>query len=200
MIANIPRRYGKRAFAMLCALAAPAAAQLPDLGWRLTVIPSFEHPDLRLEIPGAKISAMAVARPSDYGQLEYATTKGALRYAKDLAEARAGEWIMNSNVEIRRQSNRVIDRVIISGEDPLLPSLATSRAFYERFEPMLGDGFYVVIPDRSTIVMYPRLAGRIPPEEIPGLLEVNARATYPVSREVFRATKHGLTGEGVLEY
>lgn len=200
MIASIPRRYGKRAFAMLCAIVAPAAAELPDIGWRMTVVPSFERPPLRLEIPGSKTAALTVARRSADGELEYATTKGALRFAKDLAEERAGQWLMDSAVEIRRQKNRVIDRIVISGDDPLLPSLATSRAFYERFEPMLGDGFYVVIPDRHTIVMYPRLAGRIPPDEIPGLLEVNGAATYPVSREVFRATKHGLSGEGMLEY
>lgn len=200
MIASRPRRYGKRAFLFFGVLAAHAAGQLPDPGWRLTVIPAFEHPGLRMEIPGSKTAALAVARHKAYGELEYATTKGAVRFARDLAEERAGQWIMESDVQIRRGKDRVIDRIIISGDDPLLPALATARAFYDHFEPMLGDGFYVLIPDRKTIVMYPRIAGRIPPEEVPGILEINSAATYPVSREVFRATKRGLVAEGVLEY
>jgi hypothetical protein len=63
----------------------------------------------------------------------------------------------------------------------------------------LGDGFYVVVPDRSTIALYPRLAGDgIPPRDAARFLQIHRLATYPVSREVFQATRLGLVADGVL--
>ena len=63
---------------------------------------------------------------------------------------------------------------------------------------MLGDGFHVIIPERGMIAMYPRLAGRIPENEAAALLEACRLATYPVSPEVFRATRTGLVADGIV--
>ena len=202
MTATRPRHNGKRAF--LCAL---VATTLPHLAWaadpaawRVTVVPSFEpRPAIYESIPRSKTTFLAVARSTDYGALEYATTRGAWRFARKLADTDGGRWLIEANVEIRRDAKRVIDRILITGDDPLLPALALCSAFYTRFEPLLGDGFHVVIPDRNTIAMYPRLAGRIPPEEAASLIEINRLSTYPVSREVFRANREGLVADGILE-
>jgi hypothetical protein len=196
MIATRPRRHGKRAFVLLLATTVMAAA---DPGWRLTVVPSFERPLLSENIPGAQTALLAVAREAGYGELEYATTRGAWRRAREIAAKEGGRWIMEADVEMRRDTNRVIDRILITGENPLLPSLAVTPAFFERFEPILGEGFHVIIPDRNTIALYPRLAGEIPPAEAGALIEIFRLATYPVSREVFRATRRGLEADGILE-
>lgn len=198
MTANRPAAYGKRAFVLLMG-ALCLTAHAGDAGWRLTVIPSFQtKPAIREEIPGSKTAILVVARPSGYGEFEYATTLGALRYAKDIAAAKGAQWITESGVNIRRDKDGVVDRVLITGSDPLLPSLAVAPALYDRFEPVLGDGFHVIIPDRNTIALYPRLAGRIPANEAAAWLEINRTATYPVSSEVFRATRLGLVADGEL--
>jgi hypothetical protein len=199
MTANRPRRYGKRAFlALLLALAAPGQAE--DPGWRLTVIPSFETvPSVNKPIPGSRTARLAVARHSGHGELEYATTQGALRYAQEMAAQHAQEWIDAADVGERRDADGILTRVLIKSDNPLLPALAVAPGLYNRYEPLLGDGFYVVIPDRNTIALYPRLASEgIPPRDAAGLLEMNRLATYPVSREVFRATRLGLVADGVL--
>jgi len=199
MTANRPRRYGKRAFlALLLALAAPGRAE--DPGWRLTVIPSFETvPPINKPIPGSRTARLAVARHSGHGELEYATTQGALRYAQEMAAQHAQEWIDAADVGERRDADGILTRVLIKSDNPLLPALAVAPGLYDRYEPLLGDGFYVVIPDRNTIALYPRLASEgIPPRDAAGLLEMNRLATYPVSREVFRATRLGLVADGVL--
>jgi len=199
MTANRPRRYGKRAFlALLLALAAPGRAE--DPGWRLTVIPSFETvPPVNKPIPGSRTARLAVARHSGHGELEYATTQGALRYAQEMAAQHAQEWIDAADVGERRDADGILTRVLIKSDNPLLPALAVAPGLYNRYEPLLGDGFYVVIPDRNTIALYPRLASEgIPPRDAAGLLEMNRLATYPVSREVFRATRLGLVADGVL--
>ena len=200
MTATRPRRYGKRAFLLLLGTAACAtAAEPPDPGWRLTMIPSYEQrPPLHEKIPGSRTAVLAVARPAGYGELEYATTRGALRFCRDLAAKHGSTWLDRANINVRRDKNRVIDRVLITGNDPLLPALVTTPAFYRRFEPLLGDGFHVIIPDRGTIALYPRLAGGIPPAEAATLIDINRLATYPVSTEVFRATGDGLIADGVL--
>ncbi|MFZ9933266.1 MAG: hypothetical protein ACO3G9_08730 [Chthoniobacterales bacterium] len=199
MTATRPRRHGKRAFlALLFILAAQGRAD--DAGWRLTIVPSFESaPPVNRPIPGSRTARLAVARHAGHGELEYATTQGALRHAQDLAAAHTREWIAAAKVEERRDADGVITRVVITSDDPLLPAIAASPGLYDRYEPVLGDGFYVVVPDRGTIALYPRLAAEgIPPRDATALLEVNRLATYPVSREVFRATRRGLVADGVL--
>lgn len=200
MTATRPRRHGKRAFlALLATVSLAGAGEVPDLGWRLTVIPSYERPALHEKIPGSQTALLAVGRHTGYDEIEYATTQAAWRWARDRAAADGAAWLMEARVEFRRDKSRVIDRILITGDAPLLPALALSPAFYERFEPVLGDGFHVIIPDRNTIALYPRLAGGIPPGEAGALLETFRIATYPVSREVFRATRRGLVADGVLE-
>ncbi len=201
MTATRPRRNGKRAFFLvLVAGALSHLAGAADPGWRVTVVPSFEsRPPVHESIPGSQTTFLAAARDAGYGGLEYATTRGAWRVAHKVGETEGGRWLVEANVETRRDTRRVIDRILITGEDPLLPALALTPAFYTRFEPLLGDGFHVIIPDRNTIAMYPRLAGRIPPEEAAALIEINRLATYPVSLEVFRANREGLVADGILE-
>ncbi len=199
MTATRPRCHGKRAFLLFLAWAVPAFAQNPDPGWRLTVVPSFERPALHEKILGSQTAVLAVARHASYGELEYATTRGALQHAWEAAENHGDEWIEAAKVEVRRGKDRIIESILITGDDPLLPRLAVAPAFYTRFEPMLGDGFHVIIPERNTIALYPRLAGRIPADEAAALLEIHKLATYPVSREVFRATRDGLVADGILE-
>ncbi len=199
MTATRPRSHGKRAFALLVALAATAFAQDADPGWRLTVAPSFQRPPLHEKIPGSKTAVLVAAREAGYGELEYATTRAALHHAREAAEKQGRAWVAAAKADIRRGRNGVIESILITGDDPLLPRLAATPAFYDRFEPLLGDGFHVIIPDRNTIALYPRLAGQIPPGDAAALLEIYRLATYPVSVEVFRATRDGLVTDGILE-
>jgi len=199
MTANRPRRYGKRAFlALIAAFCLEARAE--DAGWRLTILPSFETvPPITKSIPGSQTARLAVARHAGHGELEYATTQGALRYAQDAAAQYAQDWIDAAEVKVRRDADGIVTRVLITSNDPLLPAVAAAPGLYDRYEPVLGDGFYVVVPDRGTVALYPRLAGAgIPARDAAGLLEINRLATYPVSREVFRATRLGLVADGVL--
>jgi hypothetical protein len=200
MTATRPRRHGKRAFLTLLAAAGLArAGQGGDPGWRLTVVPSYERPALHESITGSGTALVAAARHQGYDQLEYATTRGAWQRAAAYAEEHGDAWLTTTDIEIRRDGNGVIDRVLIRGNDPLLPALALAPAFYDRFEPMLGPGFHVIIPDRGTIALYPRVSGTIPPAEAAALLRINRFSTFPVSREVFRAARGKLEADGILE-
>lgn len=199
MIATRPRRHGKRAFFILVATVQQVfGGTMPDVGWRLVVIPAFERPPMHESIPGSRTAIIAAARPAELALFEYATTRGAMRWARDLGAKEGMLWLTKANVEIRRGKGRVIDRVLITGADPMLSSLALTPGFYRRFEPLLGDGFHVIIPDRNTIALYPRLAGQIPPAEAATLLQRFLIASHPVSREVFRATPEGLVAGGIL--
>jgi hypothetical protein len=200
MTATRPRRHGKRAFcALLAACASLSQASEPtDPGWRLVVIPSFERPALHTGIPGSTTAIIAAARPDAYGLFEYATTRGALRWARDFGEKHGDAWLDAAEIQIRRDKQGVVTRILITGQDPLLSAHALTLPFYQRFEPVLGEGFHVIIPDRTTLALYPRLAGEIPPDEAAALLEMHLVASYPVSREVFRATRDGLVADGIL--
>lgn len=181
-------------------LAATAPAQNGDGGWRVTVVPSFPAPALHEPIRGSRTAVLAAARDSGYGELEFATARDVFQSSRMAAAKFGGEWMDSVKIDIRRDKNRVIESILITApDDPLLPRLALAPAFYDRFEPMLGAGFYVVIPDRNTLALYPRLAGGIPAGDTAMLLEIHRLATYPVSREVFRARRGGLAADGILE-
>jgi hypothetical protein len=200
MTATRPRRYGKRAFlALLAAASLARAGDGSDAGWRLTVIPSYERPAQHENIPGSQTAIVAAARHRSYGEFEYASTKAAWRKAAGLADEQGDAWLRAADVQIRRDRHRVIDRILITGRDPLLPTLALAPAFYDRFEPLLGPGFHVIIPDRNTIALYPRAGGSIPSDEAAELLQLHRNASYPVSREVFRASRGSLAADGILE-
>ncbi len=199
MTATRPRRRGKRAFFAFWVVAGSALGNdSPDPGWRVVLVPAFERPSLHEKIPGSDLAILAVARPGQFGLLEYATTRGAMRWARELAAKKGEAWLAAADVEIRRGKGRVIDRILITGENPLLSSLVVSPAFYQRFEPLLGAGFHVIVPQRNTIALYPRLAGHIPPREAGALLRSHLIASHPVSPEVFRATRGGLEADGIL--
>jgi hypothetical protein len=199
MTATRPRRRGKRAFLGFLLTASSALGNdSPDPGWRVVLVPAFERPPLHENIAGSDTAILAVARPGELGLLEYATTRGAMRWARERAEKDGEAWLDAANVDIRRGNGRVIDRILITGEDPILTSLVLSPAFYRRFEPLLGEGFHVIVPHRNTIALYPRLAGRIPPPEAGALFQSHLTASHPVSPEVFRATLGGLQADGIL--
>ena len=200
MTATRPRRYGKRAFcALLAAVSLTRAGETADQDWRLTVIPSYERPAQHENIRGSQTAIVAAARHRGYDEFEYATTKAAWRKAAGLAAEQGDAWLRAADVQIRRDRHRVIDRILITGRDALLPALALAPALYDRFEPLLGPGFHVIIPDRNTIALYPRAGGKIPPDEVAELLRLHRDAGYPVSREVFRASRGSLAADGILE-
>lgn len=195
-----PRFYGKCAFVILFALCILTRTQASGNEWRLTIIPSFQHPALHKSIPGSHTATLAVAREAGYGELEFAATHEAFQEATANAEKFGNEWMTAATMDIRRDNKQVIESIFITTENSsLLPSLVMAPAFYDRLEPLLGAGFYIVIPDRNTLALYPRLAGGIPAKDTVLLLEMNRLATYPVSREVFRAQRGGLTATGILE-
>lgn len=199
MTANTTPSHGKRSFLLLILLASlsPASPE-HDHGWREIIVPSLDRPALYQSIPGSTSASIAVARDTGYDRLNYATTRGAWRWARERARTRGREWLAAARTEIRRDRHQVIDRILITADTPLLSSIVLTPAFYAKFEPLLGDGFHLIIPDRRTIALYPRLGGRIPPEDASVLLEINRFSTYPVSREVFRVTRDGLVADGIL--
>lgn len=200
MTANTLRSHGKRGFLLLLLLATGAfAAEADGPGWRLTVIGSFERPPLHESVPGSETALLAVGRPAGHGELEFAETRGAWRVAREMAEQHGKAWLEEAKVEIRRDAHRVIERIVLTADNPLLPAVTLTPAFYEKFEPLLGDRFHVIIPERGTIALYPKAGGHIPTEDVAALLEVHRMATYPVSREVFSATRGRLTADGILE-
>jgi len=199
MTATRPRPRGKRAFLTLLAAGSLAqAAAASDPGWRLVIIPAFERPALHTTIPGSHTAIIAAARPAELGLFEYATTRGALRWAADQGARHGEQWLHDAAPEIRRNARGIIDRILIRSDHPLASSVILTPHFYRQFEPLLGDGFHVIFPDRRTIALYPRLGGKIPPQEAAALLQTFLLSSHPVSREVFRATPDGLVADGIL--
>ena len=75
------------------------------------MIPSHERPALHEKVPGSQTALLAVGRHIGYDEIEYATTPAAWRWARERADADGEEWIGKASVEVRRDHDRVINRI-----------------------------------------------------------------------------------------
>ncbi len=182
------------------ALVATAAAEGPSPApWSLTIEAAFVRPALHEPVPGASTAILCAARPDGHGGLEYATTRAAWRLARERGEREGAAWLGALQREMMRNREGVVTHGLLTGTTPLTPAVVLTPAFRAEFEPIFGPDFLVVIPDRYTVGIFPRLAGGIPPEVAGALANRHFVSAEPVSREVFRVTRDGIRAEGTLE-
>jgi hypothetical protein len=100
-----------------------------------------------------------------------------------------------------RNPKQVIEYGLLQSEDdPRLPTVILLPEFYERFEPVFGPDFLVILPNRLSVYMFPRLAGNLQ-EHAAMLLGVYETSQYPatsLSKDVFMITENGVVLGGRL--
>ncbi len=154
-------------------------------------------------IRGAESTVMAAGTRDEHGNaylLKAQFQELKVSWGSFLAKART-----NANAELTkltpvyvRDKNQVIEYAALRSEQPIVATAVFSEKFLELFRETLGDKVLVVVPNRSTAFVFPRLASHY--ESYAEMVLEAYRATpFPVSVEVFEVSAQGWKAVGVYE-
>ena len=94
-----------------------------------------------------------------------------------------------------RNSKKVIEYAVLESDHPLTATTVVVEEFREMFRETLGDQLLVVIPKRSKVYVFPKLASTI--GDYQGRFgQLFRDALYPASSEIFEVTSKGLRAFG----
>lgn len=189
------------------ALAATAAGQdlvVPGQGeMRVWLEPTFMRPAVSAPIPGAKKTALAAGFLSPHG-LE-PCRKGALEqlrltwdqfFAK--ARVKAAADLAQLQPRFERNSKQVIVYAALESPRPIVASAVLAPGFLELFKDALGEKVLVVVPNRFTAYVFPRLASEHQ-AFAPMIFRAFRETAWPVSVEMFEVSATGWQCIGAYE-
>jgi hypothetical protein len=97
-----------------------------------------------------------------------------------------------------RDKHKVIQYAELASPRPIVASAVLAPKFLGLFKDTLGDEVLVVVPNRFTAFVFPKLASRYQ-EYFPMVFEAYRATAWPVSVEVFEFSAAGIKAIGVFE-
>ena len=162
----------------------------------VVIEPRVMAPAVSRAIPGAKETVLAAARETDFGGLRYYDLEEfesmGLTWEAFLERARrsADQLMATLKVEYIRDDREIIQYALIRSESQRTAGVVLGEAFRKEFRETLGSELVVILPDRYTVIVYPKLAGSF--QKIgPTIIAQFDRAVYPVSTELFELDAKG---------
>lgn len=114
------------------------------------------------------------------------------------AQANAAAEVAALKPEYERDRKKVITYAMIKSAEPIVSGAVLSPKFLELFKDTLGPKVLVVVPNRFTAYVFPRLASNYR-DYAPGVFADYRATAHPVSVEVFELSAAGLTAIGAYE-
>ena len=97
----------------------------------------------------------------------------------------------------QRDSSKVIQYAELTSPRPIVACAVLAPKFLAMFKDTLGDEVLVVVPNRFTAYVFPKLASRYQ-EYYPLIFEAYRATAWPVSVEVFEFNAAGIRAVGVF--
>jgi hypothetical protein len=110
--------------------------------------------------------------------------------AKQQTVARARMLLKKLTPNPIRDTDGTIAAIVLESPDPTLSSVLLVPELSQRFEDILGPDYLVAVPNRRTLFLFPRLAGRIQ-SFAATVFSLYHNDPWPVSTEIF-ALKNGV--------
>lgn len=189
-----------------CFLALSGFAQdagQPEFRTGVMLAPSFMGYSVSQEIEGAKSTVIVPARIGRSGLEvigETLWTKEEADWESWMSESKksADQLVEEMEIEWSKDENEVFLYASIQSENPLLSSVILSEKFLPIFKERFGASVLVVIPNRSTIFVFPRFASKL--DDYGGALANRYRESVSkVSLEIFEVDEKGCRVVGVIE-
>lgn len=98
-------------------------------------------------------------------------------------------------IDYERDGKKVIRYARVRSKRGLVAAALMAPGFLDLFKETLGEPLLVVVPNRYTAYVFPRLASHYE-EYAPLVMEAYGSSAYPVSKEVFELGKGGLKALG----
>ena len=196
-------------FCIFIALAfgAPVTAQdavTPGQGeMRVWLEPAFMRPAVSAPIPGAKKTVLAAGflsarglEPCRPGALEQLRLTWAQFFAK--ARSKAVGDLAQLQPRFERDSKQVIVYAALESSRPIVAAAVLAPGFLDRFKDVFGEKILVVVPNRFTAYVFPRLASEHQ-AFTPMIFRAFRETAWPVSVEMFEVSTAGWRCIGAYE-
>jgi hypothetical protein len=143
----------------------------PVEGTKLTVLAYYRAVDSETLVPAKRQELPETGQP--------ASTQQTLDHARRL--------LGTITPQVVRDSKGVITALLVRSIDPTLSSLLLLPDFGNRYADMLGPDCYFAVPNRQTILLFPRLATDIQ-SFAPLVHSLYHNDPWPISTEIFEST------------
>jgi len=176
----------------------------PPLGIYFLPEPTFLQPDFQEAVPGSTRILRTVARLTSDEAVELLTAEEvkALEEAepnwREEAVLRADGLVAGLESATVRDPEGVILAIVLDGGNPVTCAALFSRELVRQYEDLLGPEFYVAVPTRFRMYLFPKLASRIA-EFAPAVLSDYRVSPHPVSAEVMEVSKEGVSVVGKFD-
>lgn len=114
------------------------------------------------------------------------------------ARALASQRLAQMKPEYFRTKKKVLQHAVLESSDPLTATVVFAPEFLPMFADTLGPKLLVAIPDRHTVIVFPRLASDYRDYAGP-IIARHKDATHPGSLELFEVSEAGLRAVGTYE-
>jgi hypothetical protein len=176
----------------------PAAPAEPE--WHLLIEPTFMRHESAWPIVGSETAVLVPARYEN-GEVLPLKRNEVLELSvsrKDILESApkaAAKVLETLKPEYVRDENQVIQYASIRSESPLTASAVLAPGFTKLFEETLGPEVLICIPNRFTVLVFPReSASTLNLSDL--IFAEYSSSPYPVSREIFALQRGKLIAIG----
>jgi hypothetical protein len=152
-------------------------------------------------MPGARETTYTAAYqgtigPRNYKRVEFRKAfPGGWREFLERGKKAASDHLKTLKPKYIRNSKKVIEYAVIESDHPLTATTVVVAEFRELFKETLGDQLLIVIPNRFSVYVFPKLASTIGDYQ-KRFMYLFRDAVYPASSEIFELTKEGFRGFG----
>jgi hypothetical protein len=191
-----------KAFFVSALLALSAHAEPPPTGsWRIWLEPRFMHQPVTSAIANAQKTELTggtlatdTLEPLAKGDLEKLGTT----WEKFAAQARtnAAADLAQLKPEYVRNRKKIIEYAALRSPKPIVASAVLAPGFRALFADTLGPDILVVMPNKNTAFVFPKLASTYQ-EYAPMVQQAYRESDHKVSMEVFEITARGMQAIGV---
>lgn len=161
------------------------------------------RPPVMEEIPGSERTIRTYARNAA-GDLQLLAEKDLAQLdAEDpdwrtAASRASAELWKEVKIQYLRDPDGVIIAALLEGDTQQTCSLLFDPALVEKMEDVFGPEFFVAVPTRFRMMIFPKLSSRIA-DFAPVVLSDFRVSPYPVSPEVFEVSREGVRVVGILD-
>jgi hypothetical protein len=191
-------------FTFGCLLAASPVTLASDrANWRVWLEPSFMRPAIAKPFAGGQRTVMTggLATPeglAPFGRDTFSKRSGAWEAFEAVARENAQADLARLSPRFERNQKKIILYAALESSEPIVAAAILAPGFLEMWADTLGEKVLVVVPNRLTAFIFPRIASEYL-EYSPMILRAYRETAYPVSLEVFEVSSKGWIAVGAYQ-
>jgi hypothetical protein len=181
----------------------PAGLRADETEWRVFLEPKFLRAPVTSPIQSARKTDIAAGRLAD-GELQVLAkgdfTALGIEWSEfaERAKQNAASDLASLKPRFERNARKIIVYGALESEKPIVASAVLAPGFLDLWKDTLGEKVLVVVPNRHTAFVFPRIASDYQ-SYYPMVFRAYRDSTHPISVEVFEVSKTGWKCVGIYQ-